>query len=291
MSAPPSDMGERLAALAGLRPWWPLAEPTPRWIRVRLGVHLVAGEVTGLAGVVEAQADGDRAQHRRVGDGDDGVRRAAVGQAARERDDAGRDRGGVVPRRRGGPQPVLDPVRRGEEAREERRRQHVVGGEPWHLLGERLGGAHHVHPRAGEVEVRVAQREGDLRAGDAGAGGAQAFADPGRRLLGAAGGAGQQPHRAERPEPAAGLRRLPPSLLGDGDVAAVRGHLAVTEQDQPGGAHFDGSGSSTSRTRLSRSAQAARNWRSVLRVAPKSWNSPIAMPSGSKARRKSGNFS
>jgi uncharacterized protein (DUF427 family) len=35
-------MGERLAALAGLRPWWPLVEPTPRWIRVRLGDELVA---------------------------------------------------------------------------------------------------------------------------------------------------------------------------------------------------------------------------------------------------------
>jgi uncharacterized protein (DUF427 family) len=42
MSAPPSDMGERLAALAGSRPWWPLAEPSPRWIRVRLGDELVA---------------------------------------------------------------------------------------------------------------------------------------------------------------------------------------------------------------------------------------------------------
>jgi uncharacterized protein (DUF427 family) len=34
--------GERLAALAGIRTWWPLAEPTPRWIRVRLGGELVA---------------------------------------------------------------------------------------------------------------------------------------------------------------------------------------------------------------------------------------------------------
>src|SRR4051794_5143603 len=42
MSAPPSDMGERLAALAGQRPWWPLVEPTPRWIRVRIGDLLIA---------------------------------------------------------------------------------------------------------------------------------------------------------------------------------------------------------------------------------------------------------
>src|SRR3954467_2841405 len=42
MSAPPSDMAERLAALAGLRPWWPLVEPTPRWIRVHLGEQLIA---------------------------------------------------------------------------------------------------------------------------------------------------------------------------------------------------------------------------------------------------------
>jgi uncharacterized protein (DUF427 family) len=35
-------MEERLAALAGGRPWWPLVEPTPRWIRVRLGDALVA---------------------------------------------------------------------------------------------------------------------------------------------------------------------------------------------------------------------------------------------------------
>jgi uncharacterized protein (DUF427 family) len=37
-----SGVGERLAALAGQRPWWPLVEPTPRWIRVRIGGELVA---------------------------------------------------------------------------------------------------------------------------------------------------------------------------------------------------------------------------------------------------------
>ncbi len=48
VNVPPSnipasgDVGERLAALAGQRPWWPLAEPTPRWIRVRIGGELVA---------------------------------------------------------------------------------------------------------------------------------------------------------------------------------------------------------------------------------------------------------
>src|SRR5690349_2785724 len=42
MSAPAGDLGKVLAALAGQRPWWPLAEPTPRWIRVRLGEELVA---------------------------------------------------------------------------------------------------------------------------------------------------------------------------------------------------------------------------------------------------------
>jgi uncharacterized protein (DUF427 family) len=35
-------MGQALAALAGMRPWWPLVEPSPRWIRVRLGDELVA---------------------------------------------------------------------------------------------------------------------------------------------------------------------------------------------------------------------------------------------------------
>ena len=33
---------ERLAALAGATRWWPLVEPTPRWIRVRLDDELVA---------------------------------------------------------------------------------------------------------------------------------------------------------------------------------------------------------------------------------------------------------
>lgn len=37
-----TGMGERLAALAGGRPWWPLAEPTSRWIRVRIGAELIA---------------------------------------------------------------------------------------------------------------------------------------------------------------------------------------------------------------------------------------------------------
>ena len=36
------ESGEALAALAGMRPWWPLAEPTNRWIRVRLDGELVA---------------------------------------------------------------------------------------------------------------------------------------------------------------------------------------------------------------------------------------------------------
>jgi uncharacterized protein (DUF427 family) len=35
-------IGERLARLSGMRPWWPLVEPTSRWIRVRLGDQLVA---------------------------------------------------------------------------------------------------------------------------------------------------------------------------------------------------------------------------------------------------------
>jgi uncharacterized protein (DUF427 family) len=35
-------VGERLAALAGGAPWWPLAEPSWRWIRVRLDDELVA---------------------------------------------------------------------------------------------------------------------------------------------------------------------------------------------------------------------------------------------------------
>ena len=41
-STPGRDMGEVLAELAGMRPWWPLVEPSPRWIRVRLGDELVA---------------------------------------------------------------------------------------------------------------------------------------------------------------------------------------------------------------------------------------------------------
>ncbi len=41
MSTPASDMGQVLAALAGLRPWWPLVEPSPRWIRVRLGDRVI----------------------------------------------------------------------------------------------------------------------------------------------------------------------------------------------------------------------------------------------------------
>jgi uncharacterized protein (DUF427 family) len=34
--------GGQLAADAGTRPWWPLVEPSPRWIRVRLDGELVA---------------------------------------------------------------------------------------------------------------------------------------------------------------------------------------------------------------------------------------------------------
>ena len=36
------DVGADLAESAGMRPWWPLVEPTPRWVRVRLGGELVA---------------------------------------------------------------------------------------------------------------------------------------------------------------------------------------------------------------------------------------------------------
>ncbi len=35
-------MGQVLAELAGMRPWWPQVEPSPRWVRVRLGDELVA---------------------------------------------------------------------------------------------------------------------------------------------------------------------------------------------------------------------------------------------------------
>jgi uncharacterized protein (DUF427 family) len=34
--------GERLVELTGLRPWWPMVEPSPRWIRVRVAGELVA---------------------------------------------------------------------------------------------------------------------------------------------------------------------------------------------------------------------------------------------------------
>ena len=37
-----AELGTALAELAGMRPWWPLAEPSPRWIRVRLDGELVA---------------------------------------------------------------------------------------------------------------------------------------------------------------------------------------------------------------------------------------------------------
>jgi uncharacterized protein (DUF427 family) len=36
------DVGAAMAAAAGQRPWWPLVESTPRWVRVRLGAALVA---------------------------------------------------------------------------------------------------------------------------------------------------------------------------------------------------------------------------------------------------------
>ena len=57
MSAPPSDMGERLAAMAGMRPWWPVAEPSPRWVRVRLGPELVADSRRALLHVQYGPSD------------------------------------------------------------------------------------------------------------------------------------------------------------------------------------------------------------------------------------------
>jgi uncharacterized protein (DUF427 family) len=41
-STPDPDAGSVMADLAGQRRWWPLVEPTPRWIRVRLGGATVA---------------------------------------------------------------------------------------------------------------------------------------------------------------------------------------------------------------------------------------------------------
>jgi uncharacterized protein (DUF427 family) len=41
-------IGERLAKLSGMQPWWPLVEPTPRWIRVRLGGELIADSRNAL---------------------------------------------------------------------------------------------------------------------------------------------------------------------------------------------------------------------------------------------------
>lgn len=36
------DIGAALTSLAGIKPWWPVVEPTPRWVRVRLDEELVA---------------------------------------------------------------------------------------------------------------------------------------------------------------------------------------------------------------------------------------------------------
>jgi len=49
--------GERLAALAGMRPWWPLAEPTARWIRVRLGGETIADTRRALLHVQYGRGD------------------------------------------------------------------------------------------------------------------------------------------------------------------------------------------------------------------------------------------
>ena len=43
-----AQVGERLAALAGTKPWWPLVEPTPRHVAVRLGETLVASSRRAL---------------------------------------------------------------------------------------------------------------------------------------------------------------------------------------------------------------------------------------------------
>jgi uncharacterized protein (DUF427 family) len=56
MSAPPRDMAQRLAALAG-RPHWPLVEPTPRWIRVRVGDELIADSRRALLHIQYGPSD------------------------------------------------------------------------------------------------------------------------------------------------------------------------------------------------------------------------------------------
>ena len=48
MSAPGTTGREAGAATAGVQPWWPLVEPTPRWIRVRLGEELIADSRSAL---------------------------------------------------------------------------------------------------------------------------------------------------------------------------------------------------------------------------------------------------
>lgn len=58
MSAPADrDIGTALADLTGNRPWWPLVEPTPRWIRVRLGDELVADSRRALLHVQYGPSD------------------------------------------------------------------------------------------------------------------------------------------------------------------------------------------------------------------------------------------
>src|ERR1700757_4844031 len=42
LGAGASGAGERLMNLAGMRPWWPMVEPSPRWIRVRMAGEVVA---------------------------------------------------------------------------------------------------------------------------------------------------------------------------------------------------------------------------------------------------------
>jgi uncharacterized protein (DUF427 family) len=51
------DVGAALAESAGMRPWFPLVEPTPRWVRVRLGGELVADSRRALLHIAYGPGD------------------------------------------------------------------------------------------------------------------------------------------------------------------------------------------------------------------------------------------
>jgi hypothetical protein len=129
-------------------------------------------------------------------------------------------------------EPPTDTILRFDELREELEWGHVIWSQSLDLIGKRVGGAHHIDPGAGQVEVGVAKRKCDLRTVDPATGVDDTPGQVSRRVNCPTGFAAENLDGLSltKPETAPHVEGMPLGVIGNWDITAMGSDLAVPEK-------------------------------------------------------------